>query len=68
MGIKVYTISPGGVATDLVASVRPDIDPNELIQPEEIADLVIYQLTRSGKGMIDEVSIRRMNKTPWPQH
>ena len=65
MGIRVFTLSPGGVATDLVTAVRPDIDVDQLIQPDEIADLVIFLLTRSGKAMIDEIRIRRESKTAW---
>ena len=47
-GIRVHAISPGGTATDLVTKMRPDIDPAALIQPEEIADLVMYLLLHRG--------------------
>ena len=30
-GIRVHLISPGGVATEMVKKMRPDIDPSELI-------------------------------------
>ena len=65
MGIRVHTVSPGGVATDLVTAVRPDIDPNDLIQPEDVADIVIFLLASGRAGMIDEVVVRRSGKTPW---
>lgn len=63
--IRVYTLSPGGVATDMVTSVRPDIDKSELISPEEIADLIYFIITHRGNAMIDHFSIRRASKTAW---
>lgn len=60
-GILVHLISPGGVNTEMVQEMRPDIDTNELIQPEEIAELVEFLLTRKGKGTIDHFYIRRQS-------
>ena len=60
-GIKVHLISPGGVNTEMVREMRPDINTEELIQPEEIAELVEFLVTRSGKGTIDYFYIRRKN-------
>jgi len=58
-GIRVHLISPGGVATEMVKTMRPDIDPKELIQPEEIAEIVRFIVTRKGGGTIDQFYIRR---------
>ena len=58
-GIRVHLISPGGVATEMVKEMRPDIDTDELIQPGEIAELVRFLVTREGKGTIDQLYIRR---------
>ena len=58
-GIRVHLISPGGVATEMVKKMRPDIDPSELIQPEEIAEIVRFLVTRKGYGTIDQFYIRR---------
>ena len=58
-GIRVHMISPGGVATEMVRKMRPDIDPSELIQPEEIAEIVRFLVTRKGTGTIDQFYIRR---------
>lgn len=60
-GIKVHLISPGGVNTEMVQEMRPDIDGEQLIQPEEIAELVEFLVTRKGKGVIDHLYIRRQN-------
>ena len=58
-GIKVHLISPGGVNTEMVQEMRPDINTHELIQPEEIAELIEFLLTRKGRGTIDHFYIRR---------
>ena len=63
--IRVHALAPGGVATDLVASMRPDLDTRELIQPEELADIVLFLLLHRGNAVIDEINIRRISNTPW---
>jgi 3-oxoacyl-[acyl-carrier protein] reductase len=63
--IRVHVICPGGVLTEMVDSVRPDIKKDELILPEEIAELVRYLVTHEGKGVVDEIRIRRATSGPW---
>ncbi len=63
--VKVHLLCPGGVDTDMVERVRPDIPKDELIKPEEIAELVIYLITHKGNAIIDQLNIRRANSTPW---
>lgn len=63
--IRIYTLSPGGVATIMIDSVRPDLDQEDLIDPQEIADIVWFLLTHRGNAMIDHVTMRRTNKTAW---
>ena len=64
-GIRVHVISPGGVATDLIGNMRPDIPPETLIQPEEIAEIVWFLLSSRGNAVIDEVNVRRISNEPW---
>ncbi len=63
--IRVSVISPGGVDTDLVTEMRPDIKKSELISPDEIAELIIFLLKQRGNAMIDHINIRRVTKEPW---
>jgi 3-oxoacyl-[acyl-carrier protein] reductase len=63
--IRVHLLCPGGVDTDMVGSVRPDIPKKDLIKPEEIAELVLYLVTHKGNAVIDELHIRRAAATPW---
>jgi 3-oxoacyl-[acyl-carrier protein] reductase len=64
-GIRVHALCPGGVDTQMVALARPDLDPSILMQPQEIADIVLFLVTRSGNAVIDEVLVRREAATPW---
>ena len=64
-GYRIHVISPGGVATEMVTGVRPDINTDELIHPEEIAEWILFLLTRRGRGMVDHIRIRRESKLPW---
>ena len=64
-GIRVHVISPGGVATDMVTRMRPDIDTDELIAPEEIADIVLFLIRQRGNAAIDEIQVRRESKPPF---
>ena len=64
-GIQVHLISPGGVNTEMVQQMRPDIDTTQLIQPEEIAELVEFIVTRKGKGIIDHFYMRRDSSLPF---
>lgn len=64
-GIRVHLIAPGGVGTEMVQEMRPDINMAELITPQEIAQSVCFLLSLEGNGVIDELNIRRDSNTPW---
>ena len=63
--VRVHLLCPGGVDTDMVDRVRPDIAKDELIKPEEIAELVLYLVTHKGNAVLDELRIRRATSSPW---
>lgn len=63
--IRVHLLCPGGVDTELIPRVRPDLKSEDLMRPEEIAELVIYLVTHKGKARIDELHIRRSTSSPW---
>lgn len=64
-GIRVHVVCPGGVDTDMVQNVRPDIPKQDLIAPEDVADAVAYLVSRPGQGIVDEIRIRRRTSGPW---
>ena len=63
--VRVHLLCPGGVDTDMVGSVRPDIKKEDLIGPDEIAELVLYLVTHKGNAILDELHIRRKVSSPW---
>ncbi|MBF0243685.1 MAG: SDR family oxidoreductase [Planctomycetes bacterium] len=64
-GIRVHVLCPGGVDTELVSRARPDLDRSLLMQPDEIAETVLFLLTRRGRAVIDQIDLRRESSTPW---
>lgn len=64
-GIRVHFLAPGGVATDMIGDLRPDIPREALAEPEEIADIILFLLTRRGNAVVDEVATRRGVSEPW---
>lgn len=63
--VRVHVICPGGVDTEMVEQVRPDIAKTDLIGPGEIAELVLYLVARRGNAVVDEVHVRRAASSPW---
>ena len=64
-GIRVHMISPGGVYTDMIAVARPDLSPEGMILPEEVAELAAYLVTHRGNAVIDEIRLHRAAKEPF---
>ncbi len=63
--VRVHLICPGGVDTRLLSEVSPDLKKEDLMLPEEIAELVLYLVTHKGNAYIDELHIRRATSVPW---
>ena len=63
--VRVHSICPGGIDTDMISTIRPDIKKEDLMQPEEIAELILYLVTHKGNAVIDELHIRRAASSPW---
>ena len=64
-GIRVHAISPGGVYTDMVKLSRPDLSPEGMIVPEEVAEIVHFLLVHRGNAVIDEILLHRAAKEPF---
>ncbi len=64
-GVRVHVISPGGVATELIQGMRPDLDLSTLSTPQEIANIAVFLLKNRNGAVIDEVNVRRYTKEPW---
>jgi NAD(P)-dependent dehydrogenase (short-subunit alcohol dehydrogenase family) len=64
-GIRVSAVLPGGVDTDLIRAARPDLDTSVLMQPEDIAQTVMYLLSLSEQAAVDQIYIRRRTSQPF---
>ncbi|MCX5670689.1 MAG: SDR family NAD(P)-dependent oxidoreductase [Planctomycetota bacterium] len=64
-GIRTSAILPGGVDTAMVRDARPDLDPAILLQPEDVAQAVLYLLSLSDRAAVDEIYIRRRTSQPF---
>lgn len=65
-GIRVHVISPGSVYTGMIAMVRPDLQPEGMILPEDIANIVGFYLeNRRSNAVIDEIEVHRVTKEPF---
>jgi len=53
------------VYTDMIAIARPDLSPEGMIQPEEVAELAAYLVTHRGNAVVDEIRLHRATKEPF---
>ncbi|MBN1401049.1 MAG: SDR family oxidoreductase [Anaerolineae bacterium] len=65
LGIRVHVVCPGGVDTELISEARPDLDRSVLMQPEEIAELVLFLARQRGRAIVDQINVRRAASAPW---
>ena len=63
--IRVHTICPGGVYTDMVKIARPDLSGEDMITPDEVADIILFLLQSRGNAVIDEICVHRSGKQPF---
>ncbi|MDD3339835.1 MAG: SDR family NAD(P)-dependent oxidoreductase [Lachnospiraceae bacterium] len=64
-GIRVHTICPGGVFTDMVKIARPDLSSEGMIMPQDIANIVLFFLENHGNAVVDEICVHRAGKEPF---
>lgn len=65
-GIRVHVISPGSVFTPMIAMVRPDLSPDGMMLPEDIAAIMGFYLEmRRSNAVIDEIAAHRVTKEPF---
>ena len=64
--IRVHVISPGSVFTPMIAVARPDLSPEGMILPEDIADIAGFYLEmRKTNAVVDEIEVHRVTKEPF---
>ena len=64
--IRVHVISPGGVFTPMIAVARPDLSPEGMILPQDVADIAMFYLEmRKTNAVVDEIELHRVTKEPF---
>jgi NAD(P)-dependent dehydrogenase (short-subunit alcohol dehydrogenase family) len=65
-GIKVSAVLPGGMKTPFLLDRFPDIDPDVLQDPVNVAQAVRWVLTMPEETVIPEVLVIPMRESSWP--
>jgi NAD(P)-dependent dehydrogenase (short-subunit alcohol dehydrogenase family) len=64
--IKVTALLPGGMRTPFLLDRFPDIDPETLQDPRNVAETVHFLLTQPDGTVIPELLVLPMRETSWP--
>jgi NAD(P)-dependent dehydrogenase (short-subunit alcohol dehydrogenase family) len=64
--IKVTAIVAGGMRTPFLLDRFPDLDPNVLQDPRNVAETIRFVLTQPTETVIPEVTVLPMRETSWP--
>ena len=64
--VRVHVISPGAVLTEMAALARPDLSPEGMILPSDVAEAAGFYLEHRMSGaVVDEIAIHRVTKEPF---
>lgn len=64
--IKVTALIPGGMRTPFLLDRFPDLDPNNLQDPKNVAETIHHLLTMPAETVIPELLVLPMRETSWP--
>jgi len=65
-GVKVTAVIAGGMRTPFLLDRFPDLDPDTLQDPGNVAATVLFVLTQPGETVVPEVTVLPMRETSWP--
>lgn len=65
-GVKVTAVVAGGMKTPFLLDRFPDIDPNILQDPKNVAETIRYVLMQPAETVISEVMVIPMREGSWP--
>jgi NAD(P)-dependent dehydrogenase (short-subunit alcohol dehydrogenase family) len=66
VGVKVTAVVAGGMRTPFLLDRFPDLDPDLLQDPRNVAETVRFVLTQPPETVIPEVMVLPMRETSWP--
>ncbi len=64
--IKVTALIPGGMRTPFLLDRFPDLDPNNLQDPKNVAETIHFLLNMPDETVIPELLVLPLNETSWP--
>lgn len=64
--IKVTALVAGGMQTPFILERFPEVDPNVLQDPKNVAETIKYILCQPAASVIPEVMVIPMRETSWP--
>jgi NAD(P)-dependent dehydrogenase (short-subunit alcohol dehydrogenase family) len=64
--IKVTAVVSGGMRTPFLLERFPDVDPDVLQDPANVARTILFVLTQPAETVIPEVMVLPMRETSWP--
>jgi NAD(P)-dependent dehydrogenase (short-subunit alcohol dehydrogenase family) len=64
--IKVTALIPGGMRTPFLLDRFPDLDPNNLQDPKNVAETIHFLLSMPDETVIPELLVLPMKETSWP--
>jgi len=64
--IKVTALVSGGMQTPFILERFPEVDPNVLQDPKNVAETIKYVLCQPAETVIPEVMVLPMRETSWP--
>jgi NADP-dependent 3-hydroxy acid dehydrogenase YdfG len=65
-GVKVTAIIAGGMRTPFLLDRFPELDPETLQPPENVAEAVRFVLTRPPETVVAEITVLPMQERSWP--
>lgn len=65
-GVKVTAVVAGGMRTPFLLERFPDLDPNKLQDPQNVAATIRFALSQPPESVMAEVTVLPMQETSWP--
>ena len=65
-GVRVTAVIAGGMRTPFLLERFPDLDPNKLQDPADVARAVRFALTQPRESVIAEITVLPVQETSWP--
>jgi NAD(P)-dependent dehydrogenase (short-subunit alcohol dehydrogenase family) len=64
--VKVTAVVPGGMQTGFIFDRFPDVDPENLQDPRNVARSILHVLTCPAESIIPEIMVLPLRETSWP--